>query len=91
MVRITIWELVIEPIFGSGARIVTNPSHITGRFNVALRGVVLVCLNEAFWGGGHDYVGILRVCLAKIFMIKSRDDFHFLTLSEADQLCIPVI
>jgi hypothetical protein len=33
----------------------------------------------------------LRVCLAKIFMIKSRDDFHFLTLSEADQLCIPVI
>ena len=32
-----------------------------------------------------------RVCLAKIFMIKSRDDFHFLTLSEADQLCIPVI
>jgi hypothetical protein len=34
---------------------------------------------------------IVRVCLAKIFMIKSRDDFHFLTLSEADQLCIPVI
>jgi hypothetical protein len=43
-------------------------------------------LNRAEWE-----FAVLRVCLAKIFMIKSRDDFHFLTLSEADQLCIPVI
>jgi hypothetical protein len=32
---------------------------------------------------------ILRICLAKIFMIKSRDDFHFLTLSEVDQFMYP--
>jgi hypothetical protein len=43
-------------------------------------------LNPAQGGesGNILYVTPLRVCLAKIFMIKSRDDFHFLTLYEAD-------
>jgi hypothetical protein len=35
---------------------------------------------------GFPYV---RTCLVKIFMIKSRGDFHFLTLSEVDQFMYP--
>jgi hypothetical protein len=56
----TIWELVLAPILGAGARMITNCQHVTGRFNAALRGTVLVLLNEAFWGGSHDYEGILK-------------------------------
>ena len=39
--------------------------------------------------GYKHRIASLRICLVKIFMIKSRDDFHFLTLSEADQFMYP--
>lgn len=69
----TFWELALVPILGTGSRLITNPQHVTGRFNAALRGTVLVLLNEAFWGGGRDYEGILKSLITDpVFMLEQK-------------------
>ena len=65
-------------IFGSHFLHITNPSHLTNRFNNHLKDALLVFVDEALWAGDRTAEGILKGMVTENYFMcesKGRDAF----------------
>ena len=53
------FEGVVAMIFGSHARVLSDPRHVTGNFNAHMRGACFVLGEEAFFAGDRAKRGVL--------------------------------
>lgn len=72
---------------------VSNPVHISGRFNSHLQHCWLLHLNEAFWGGDRGAEGTLKMLISDpiipieakgIDVIKAKNHLHVIMSSNSD-------
>ena len=56
---------VLVKLFGRHGLQVSNPAHLTGKFNEHLRDVIVLFADEAFYAGDKAHVGILKALITE--------------------------